>query len=306
MLLAVNPEHFFSGLHRLIYRLGVPSLVIGAVIVVNYQISRESLPQAKVNAGIARFFTAFIGRPLSKEEKREAGREFVDYFGAGQCDTPCASALTQHLEHIQVFQDQHGDPGDLILRQVYLAQSTFAKRPVGPTIMRLLNEPDPVAIVNPASARLMTLKDVAAVKDLIIFSRGAESPSRHRFSAGELARWKARLEDAFGSHAMSMPVMLTLAAEFRAGLEREWPRLSDRERQHVRTYLQRGKTDTLQEVLLARLLSIPVSQALKIQQAEVSDNRMGDYYVNLNRPTAHVFDSMRLWSVLQQIGQTAY
>jgi hypothetical protein len=55
----------------------------------------------------------------------------------------------------------------------------------------------------------------------------------------------AALKPAVGSSARRMPIRCVLADEFRAGLEREWPRLSTEERRMVRAPVRDGQARTL-------------------------------------------------------------
>jgi hypothetical protein len=80
------------------------------------------------------------------------------------------------MQNSETFRSRRGQPEDLLLRQTYLTQSAFPSRPVGPTILRLLNEPDPIALINPESRRLMTEADIDALADLTAFAQSAGSP----------------------------------------------------------------------------------------------------------------------------------
>lgn len=307
MLLSVDVVCLLGGVCGLIHRRAAPAALASAILMAATlaacPAAAQGLSQVRVEADVGRFFSTYLGRQLSPAETREAAREFVAYFGAKQCEAECAAAIASHRRNVDVFRSKRGGPEDLLLRQVYLTQNTFSDRHVGSTILRLLSEPDPIAVVNRKSSRLMTQADVEALADLMVFARSAGPPTRQTLSAAEAARWVTTLEQGFGTHARRMPVKLTLAAEFRAGLEREWPDLHASERHIVRAYLLNGQANPLPEALVARLLAIPASDAGKIQAAEALDNQLAQFYADLDRHLNALGDAALTWSVLQQIGQ---
>lgn len=65
-----------------------------------------------------------------------------------------------------------------------------------------------------------------------------------------------------------MPILLSIAAELWAGLERDWPKLSASERGEALAYLRKGSQDPMSPALYARLLDIPAETAQEFADLE--------------------------------------
>ncbi len=265
----------------------------------------QTLAPAEVGAGLGSFFEAYLGRPLDAGEASEVGREFVLHFGAERCEADCAAALTAHLRNVPVFREDPGGPADLLLRQAYLTQAVLGPRPAEPALLRLLAEPDPIAVVNRRSGRLMTQADVAALVDLARFARSDGPPTRRPLSPEAATQIKAQLDRAVGAGARRMPIRLVLAAEIRAGLEREWPELGHSDRERVRRYLRDGAANPMPEALFARLLKLDPADVRGLQAAASVDDQLARMWADLDRQLGAQGDALVTKSALDAVGRAS-
>jgi hypothetical protein len=247
-----------------------------------------------VRSEIGDFFKVYLGRSLSADELKRVTREFLALFdNANTCESRCVSALARDKTNLVTLKNKRGQPEDLIVRHFYIAASYFSPKQRGTLIQQLLAEPDPVRASNPKNKRLMTEKDVVSLANIGFFVNSNEPPKHRTFPREEIDEASAMLDQIVGSgvNAREMPLYFSLAAELWAGIQREWPTLSARERQSVRDYIQLKSSQSLPLPLYRRLLGLSDVDARQLQASERLERwsaKMSNMVSNYIRVTGRV------------------
>ncbi|HPF22319.1 MAG TPA: hypothetical protein PK417_02515 [Hyphomonas sp.] len=247
------------------------------------------------------FFRAYLSRSLTRDETRGVTDEYLRLFGSTVCETPCLEDLANHLRIAHAaFDDGPDTPNARLWRQSYVTRAAFAEPPTGPTWMRLLQEPDPIALAHPVTERTMTQADIEALADLSRFVDEGGAPDHHPLDADEFERFKAEVSKLVGPQSRRMPIKATLAAELFAGLQTEWDRLSEAERTLMRDYLG-GVPVSVPEDLFARVLHISVEDARQLQSAEALDTQLSGFYANLDQMRRGIYGALGEYATLSAL-----
>lgn len=245
----------------------------------------QTRPTETVRTELATFFQVYLSRQLSQKELEQVTQEFILYFGGSTCEAKCVQALDSHMNNLRIFKTKRGQPEELVLRHAYISQNYFSPKQQGTLIQRLLAEPDPIRVVNPSAKRLMTEKDVVALANLGIFLNNPSSPKHQSFSPQEIDEVVVLLDRLVGSqaNAQKMPILFVTAAEFWAGIQHNWSKLSATEKQMVIDYIKYKSNKPMPVHLYSRLLGLPVDQAQILQNSEQLDamNNIGSSYLDL-------------------------
>lgn len=226
-----------------------------------------------IRADIADFYKVYLDRELSQNELNQVTNEAFEAYG-GSCNAQCVEALDSHKTNVRLFQTKRGQPEDLRMRHHYISASYFSDKTRGSLRQRLLAEPDPIRVVDPDAKRLMTEKDVIALANLGIFLQSNGSPKHQSFSPEEIDEAVVMLNRLVGSHAdaQRMPILFIAAAEFWAGIQRDWPSLSATERQSVRDYIQYQSDKPMPVHLYSQLLGLTKDGARKTRYNDQLDS----------------------------------
>jgi hypothetical protein len=260
----------------------IASLVSGICLFPNVgqlKVYGQTLSTEAVQAQLADVYEAYLGRQLSQKELDQVTNEYILLFESNTCEAKCVQDLEAWKTNIRIFQTKRGQPEDLIKRHSLISYNYFWPKTQGTLILRLLAEPDPVRVVNPAAKRLMTEKDVVALANLAIFLKSNGSPKHHSFSPKEIDQVVSVLRKGG-----KMPVLFVIAAELWTGIQRDWSFLSATEKQIVRDYIQNKSNKSMPLPLYIRLTGFPIEEAKIAQNAERSDatNNIGSSYLDLN------------------------
>lgn len=262
---------------------------------------RDLSSPISVERDLRTFFHAYLDRPLTDDEARGVTEEYLALFDSETCEVRCREDLDAHLRLAKaVFASGRATPEARVWRQSYVTHATFAEPPTGPTWMRLLQEPDPIALAHPVTKRTMTQADIAALADLSRFVDEGGAPEHHPLDADEFERFKAEVSKLVGPQSRRMPIKATLAAELFAGLQTEWDRLSEAERTLMRDYLG-GVSVSVPEDLFARVLHISVEDARQLQSAEALDTQLSGFYANLDQMRRGIYGALGEYATLSAL-----
>lgn len=187
-------------------------------------------------------FETFAARPLSREELTQVTQEFhLEFSGDGGTPTPEQRAaldesLQAYREATERLRKDDASGRALFLRHEFVQRAIFGESLWGPVSLAILQEPDPVLVVDARAEYVMTRRDVLAFVNITNFSRGTEAPAEphHRDLTDEqLALVAAELERSFGPQSAiesRMPQFYSEAAAYWAGVRREWAGLTSQER----------------------------------------------------------------------------
>lgn len=193
-----------------------------------------------VARNVSRFYTAFLGRDLGREELRRLTDEFVALHSAAGKST---QAIREHARRFgarteALRRDPEG-PAAFTMRHFVIALNYFDPPLQNTLHLRLLTAPDPVRVVDRRSRRLMTERDVIALANLRRFAT-SDGPPRHRdLSRPQIEELVAALTAAVGGDTGNMPMFFGEAAAFWAGVRGAWDELDAQQRQLARAYAGR-------------------------------------------------------------------
>lgn len=225
-----------------------------------------------VERDLGAFFEAYLGRSLSVRERREVVNEFIKYHtGKGKTQAAMNESAQTFGSYVKILRDGKGGPADFTLRHVRIEANYFEPELRNSTFLRLLTEPDPVRVVNPRGKRLMTERDVTALANIRDFARSNGDPHNRSFSRQELDQMVAGLDQAFGgsSKARELPQFFAETAAFWAGVQREWPRLSDEEKSLARAYANKTWRIRMPAQMYGKLLGLTPKAAMSRHSDDV-------------------------------------
>lgn len=212
------------------------------------------------------FYEAWLRRGLSANELREVTDEFIAFYTKqGKDRAGIHQAAESFTIYTKLLREHDGTPGAITTRHFLLAFNYFTPEMQNTTELRLLNEPDPVRVVDPSTKRLMTEKDVVALANIYNFARSEGVPRHKELSRQEIDRLVAELDHAFGNHpkAGEMPQFFGEAAAFWTGVRQEWPRLSEEEKRQARAYASKTYKSVPPVQLYAKLWGLDTNAAAK-------------------------------------------
>lgn len=180
----------------------------------------------------------FAARPLSRSELTSVTQEF---YGDGGTPTPeQRQALDESLQGLREATERlrrdDASGRALYLRHELVQGAVFGASLRGPVTLAILQEPDPVLVIDARAQYVMTRRDVLAFVNITNFARGAAAPAEphHRdLSDEQLALVAAELDRSFGAQPATenhLPQFYSEAAAYWAGVRREWGGLSSQER----------------------------------------------------------------------------
>jgi hypothetical protein len=237
-------------------------------------IDGEAQSDPVVVRNLEAFFEAFLGRKLSGSELREVTDEFIKYHARKGKTRAATHEWAQTLgSYVKILREGKGGPADFTLRHIRIEWNYFDPDIQNSTFLRLLTEPDPVRVVNPRSRRLMTERDVVALANIRDFAKSEGDPRHRELSRQEIDRLVAGLDRFFGAapKAGAMPQFFGETAAFWAGVRREWPRLSAKEKSLARAYANKTWRIRMEAPMYGKLLGLSPKAALSRQMDDVSN-----------------------------------
>jgi hypothetical protein len=193
-----------------------------------------------VSRDLRTFYETFVGRELSSAEARAVAAEFTEIHSLNGRSPEEIRGIARNLAtQVEVLRAGESSPVAASARH-RLLEANYLNPDLHDTIqLRLLNEPDPVRVVDARSRRLMTERDVIALANLHRFARSDGAPRHEPLSKQQVEQLAAALRAAVGGNSGNMPRFYSEAATFWAGVQLEWPRLSADQRSLVRAYAGR-------------------------------------------------------------------
>jgi hypothetical protein len=238
------------------------------------------------------FFEAWLRRELRGDELRKVTDEFIAfYIKNGKDRAGIHEATKPFLEYAKLLRERDGAPVAFTLRHHLLEANYFDPNMQNTTELRLLTELDPVRVVDPKWKRLMTEKDLVALVNLSNFVKSKGEPRRQEVSRQNLDRVAIKLNHMFNdSKADWMLRFFCDTAAFWAGVQQEWPHLTDDETRQVRAYSMAGCEASFKDYkMYGRLLGLNDRAAFDRSKADMRDaalliakvNVMGTVYNNI-------------------------
>lgn len=291
--------------HRCLSRL---LLAIAAAGVAWLDIATAAAPPSEVRDGVSDFYAAYLGRPLTDAEADAVAAEFIGYYDGEGCSSACRATLTTLGPAAAQMRDRPHAPETGVLRQSFISRAVFGDSRRDGIMQRLLLEPDPPAISNAGTQRLMTEGDLAALVALAATAQTGE-PVRVAaptpLAAETRARLIAELEPVYGHQGTRLPIGLVLAAELYAGLATYGDDLSADERRQVARFALGEARQPISAALIDRVLGVGQQAAAEIYKGADLDRAVSTLKTDLHRNTAAILGANREWSTLQAVGRAA-
>ena len=219
------------------------------------------------------FYEAWLRRELRGNELREVTDEFIAFYTKHGKDRAGIHEAAESFDiYTKLLREHDGAPAAFNTRHSLLVSNYFDPGMQNTTELRLLNEPDPVRVVDPSSKRLMTERDVVALANIYNFARSEGAPRHRELSRQEIDRMVVKLDRAFGNYqdATEMPQFFGETAAFWAGVRQEWPRLGDEEKRKARAYADKTYRSLPPVQLYAKLWGLDTNAAAKRHLDDVS------------------------------------
>ena len=190
-----------------------------------------------VERNMGRFYAAFLGRELSREELRAVTHEFVEIHAAtGKSGEAIRETARRFGARADALRRDPDGPAAYTMRHFVIEVNYSDPALQNTQSLRLLTTPDPVRVVDRRSRRLMTERDVIALANLRRFAT-SEGPPRHReLSRQQIEELVVALTAAVGGNTGNMPRFFGETAAFWAGVRRTWPDLDAEQRKLARAY----------------------------------------------------------------------
>jgi hypothetical protein len=195
---------------------------------------------SSVSRDLRTFYETFVGRELSGGEARDVAAEFTEIHSLNGRSPEEIRGIARNLStQVEVLREGDQSPVAVSARDRLLEANYLNPDLHGTIQLSLLNEPDPVRVVDARSRRLMTERDVIALANLHRFARSDGAPRHEPLSKQQVEQLAAALRAAVGGNSGNMPRFYSEAAAFWAGVQLEWPRLNVDQRSLVRAYAGR-------------------------------------------------------------------
>ncbi|MEO1017767.1 MAG: hypothetical protein AAFY56_08745 [Pseudomonadota bacterium] len=206
------------------------------------------------------------------------------------------------MSNVAIFQAKPEPPYAIILRHAYLQKSNFSANERGGVIYGLLNEPDPIAVVDERAQRMMSERDVAGLANLENFVQSGGEPERVDYTRQQIDVGAAALgETLAGNDAGAMPLIYSAAAEIWAGIRREWPLLDKDQRQMVRDYSRHGLAKPMTLEFYSRIFGLPEDQAQQVLERDQYLRQLAALRNDLSHWADALGDTIVQQSILQEM-----
>lgn len=241
MAMFISANGFKSGKHRFLPAC-CGSFALACLLQVAAFVSCKSATGASdpvVERVQKALFEAWLRRELRGDELRKLTDEFIAYHSKlGKDRAGIHEATKPFLEYAKILRERNGTPMAFSLRHSLLEANYFSPLLQNSTIVRLLNEPDPVRVVDAGGKHLMTESEVVALAELAHFSNSNGEPQHREFSRQSINNLAVELNRLFTNHAQGgqMPRFYWETAALWAGIRREWPNLNADQKRQVRVY----------------------------------------------------------------------
>lgn len=195
----------------------------------------------EVESALRDFYETFLKRPLTGDELRHLMEEarIENKRRSPHLITEIISRLHQYAKLIR----QH-DPrdGGIYLRHVIISNVYFAPEGDGHVERKLILTPDPVRVIDNRGHRLMTESDLVAFANIVRWVSSGGPPQHFEPTRQQVDQLAQLLQSVYDNYdpdnPQFMPRFHPEAAQFWAGIRREWPKLSQSDRELMRKYPQ--------------------------------------------------------------------
>lgn len=256
-LLDLRPPHICRGC------LGVVGLLVILIFIscVNDAAQSDQVVAHDMKA----FFEAWLGRGLRGDELRKVTDDFIAFHTRrGKNQAGIHEYVKIFLEHAKFLREREGTPGAFMRRHFLLELNYFEPDLQNTTTLRLLTEPDPVCVVDAGEKHLLTEKDAVALANLSYFLNSNKEPHHRDLSRQEVDNLVVKLDRFFSNRPKvnRVPRYYREMAALWAGIQREWPQLTDVQKRQVLTYVAKGNEAPMDDYLLyGRLLDLNAGDA---------------------------------------------
>jgi hypothetical protein len=229
---------------------------------------------AEVARYMGAFYSAYVGRELTRAELRELTEQVVR-FGVDAGQSP-----EQIREHARAFSPstkimEGGGAAAETQRHWFLNENFFRPKLQGTIEVRLMAEGNPVRITDRRSGRVMTERDIVALANLRDFARSKDAPRHRDLSRAEIEAAAKRLNALVGGDNGRMPQFFAEASVFWIGVRQQWPKLSAEQRDLARAYAARTWRIRLPPEMYERLWGLPRNKVFG-RQADDLSMRLGE------------------------------
>jgi hypothetical protein len=224
----------------------------------------EPVRDASVRRVLSDFFDSYLSRSLTDRELERVVVEFQDEVReVGKpleyCGDKCRVTLAILSIHLKYFTKSPHTSKELYLRRLYIENSYNDPHSRQGVIYKLLNESDPVVVVDQAN-KFMTRRDVEAFLKLKNLVKTKKVDDNIAISESEIQRFIATTNIYFkGNKEDSLNSLAVAAAALHAGIVRDWDSLSPGDKKVTLTYLGAPENNKLPKPLLERFLSLKTS-----------------------------------------------
>jgi hypothetical protein len=247
----------------------VVSSLVAAVLLAGCE---PSTADSVVARHMGEFYSAYLGRDLTRAELQEMTQSFVKEHAKGRDRQAIRDFAKLFDESTRTLRAHDDDAVELTLRHQILEANYFVLEEASPE-RRLFLEPDPVRIADARSRRLMTERDVIALANIRNFAKSSGPPRHKELSRRQIEDLVALLKENVGGNRGRMPQFFGEAAAFWAGVREQWPRLSAQEKELARAYALKTWRIQLQPEMYAKLWGL-TPRAASSRYADDVGNRI--------------------------------
>jgi hypothetical protein len=235
---------------------------------------------AEVARHMGAYYSALVGRELTRAELRELTEQFVRLSRDG------GKSIERVREVARAFDPgtkmlKAGGPAAQTQRDWMLAENYFRTSLQGTIETRLMSEGDPVRIIDRRSRRVMTEGDVVALANIRDFARSSGEPRHRDLSRGDIEVAVKKLDALVGGDG-KMPQFFHEAAAFWAGVRKEWSKLDAEQRDLARAYANKTWRIRLPPEMYERLWGLPRHAVFGRQADDVSARMAEMTMINLH------------------------
>jgi hypothetical protein len=224
---------------------------------------------AEVARYMGAFYSAYVGRDLSRAELRELTEQVVRIGVEGGQTAEQIRELARAFGPSTKIMAAGGAAAET-QRHWFLNENYFRPKLQGTIEQRLMTEGNPVRVTDRRSGRVITERDIVALANLRDFARSKSAPRHRDLSRAEIDTAAKKLDALVGGDNGRMPQFFAEASVFWIGVQQEWPKLDAGQRDLARAYAARTWRIRLPPQMYERLWGLPRNKVFGRQADDVS------------------------------------
>jgi hypothetical protein len=213
----------------------VHSAAICCTLVLWLPLSAQAASDAVVARRIQAFYEVYTGRKVTRAEVDRMTEELIAFQASnGKTGAAIRAGSEGFFTNMLILREDPEGAAAIHRRHFLIEVTYFDSRLRDMLEVQLLQEPDPVRVVDRRSKRLMTERDVVALANIRNFATSQSAPQHKAMNRQQIDRLVAVLNETASNG--SMPRFFSDAAAFWAGVRQQWPYFSEQQKQLTRAY----------------------------------------------------------------------